>query len=874
MKKQFLFGICLMLGLSTCVFGVLGGGSGTKSDPYLISTADHLRLVTENDFFWSSHIKMIEGIDLEYKPIAHISIFSGVFDGDGHSILHFGNKETSWDPLPLFLNVKGGEIKNLTYIDPYIKCAPDSVYSEATTLSAYVRENSRIVNCHVINGHLEADPGTQENPGGNATGFIGTNEGSYISQCSFQGTVIGFQPAGFVGSNNMGTITDCYADIAVQGEQDASGFTAYNIGQISRCYTKGIVSSNYNSAGFVNSNFGEYDAEYPQYSFQGHISECSSFCSVYSALNMNTNAAGFAVMNVNGIIENSYCQGSVSGYWADGFAGLHSVDHMGTNAALINCYSSSYLTGTYKRGLVATRSGIATIQNCFWDTQTSGTSSSAGGVGKTTTQMQTQSTFTNWAFGTVWYMVKYPALRWEINPLQAQIDASQNGDVIVVPPGMYAGRLYFKGKNITLTSIDPTDPAVVASTVLMGRGIGSVVTFAGTENETCLLTGFTITNGYTTVRGGGIDGSECHASVRHCIIQDNTAYNCAGGGIWGIHGVIENCIARNNVAQYGGGIAKSNGIIKNTLIHGNTASTQGHALNNCDGTIRNCTIVAGNVGQQGLVSYCDGLFENTILSYSSGNLFLLHTAAMRYCCYSGAAGESNISTDPLFVDAANGDYHLLPDSPCIDAGDPASDYSNEPMPNGGRINMGAYGNTPEAALSRDGLVPLGFEIISKTRTGRTTFEYELAVIVQNTHAHAMEEVQLRLVDADKAVIAVSDDLIVMDHIGIDEIKTSLDTFALTIDRSEPIAAGRLTWELIYYVQGQAQPASLLTMPLGAIDPVPGDITGEGDVNFKDFAILASQWDQSSQVPSADIAPPLNGHVGMEDLLYLAKNWLQ
>lgn len=40
------------------------------------------------------------------------------------------------------------------------------------------------------------------------------------------------------------------------------------------------------------------------------------------------------------------------------------------------------------------------------------------------------------------------------------------------------------------------------------------------------------------------------------------------------------------------------------------------------------------------------------------------------------------------------------DSPCIDAGDPASEFGLEPTPNGGRINMGAYGNTPQASNSR------------------------------------------------------------------------------------------------------------------------------------------------------------------------------
>ena len=38
-------------------------------------------------------------------------------------------------------------------------------------------------------------------------------------------------------------------------------------------------------------------------------------------------------------------------------------------------------------------------------------------------------------------------------------------------------------------------------------------------------------------------------------------------------------------------------------------------------------------------------------------------------------------------------------SPCIDAGDPKSEYKNEPKPNGSRVNMGAYGNTKEASRS-------------------------------------------------------------------------------------------------------------------------------------------------------------------------------
>ena len=82
----------------------------------------------------------------------------------------------------------------------------------------------------------------------------------------------------------------------------------------------------------------------------------------------------------------------------------------------------------------------------------------------------------------------------------------------------------------------------------------------------------------------------------------------------------------------------------------------------------------------------------------------------------GYAGTGNITSNPLFADAPNGDFHLQSTggrfnpatgqfvsdsqhSPAIDTGNPMSDFSNEPAPNGGRVNMGCYGNTAEASKS-------------------------------------------------------------------------------------------------------------------------------------------------------------------------------
>jgi hypothetical protein len=79
-------------------------------------------------------------------------------------------------------------------------------------------------------------------------------------------------------------------------------------------------------------------------------------------------------------------------------------------------------------------------------------------------------------------------------------------------------------------------------------------------------------------------------------------------------------------------------------------------------------------------------------------------------------GLGNIDADPFFADVNDSDVHLKSQagrwdpvnenwvnddvtSPCIDAGDPASPVGLEPFPNGGRVNMGAYGGTVEASRS-------------------------------------------------------------------------------------------------------------------------------------------------------------------------------
>ncbi|RLJ03959.1 MAG: hypothetical protein DRP08_02685, partial [Candidatus Aenigmatarchaeota archaeon] len=115
--------------------------------------------------------------------------------------------------------------------------------------------------------------------------------------------------------------------------------------------------------------------------------------------------------------------------------------------------------------------------------------------------------------------------------------------------------------------------------------------------------------------------------------------------------------------------------------------------------------------------------ENIISTYNN----IWNNTAGNY--NQASAGEGDISADPLFANPENGDFHLKSKygrwngtawvidnvtSPCIDAGDPADDYSNEPDYPNGRINLGAYGNTWEASL--------GTPLTTGTLKGKVTDE--------------------------------------------------------------------------------------------------------------------------------------------------------
>ena len=371
--------------------------------------------------------------------------------------------------------------------------------------------------------------------------------------------------------------------------------------------------------------------------------------------------------------------------------------------------------------------------------------------------------------------------------IQAAIDASVDGDIIILAPVTFSGEgnrdLDFNGLAITIRSIDPNDPDIVASTIIDCQGTETEphrgFYFYSGEGSDSILDGFTITNGYMEV-GGGIycDGSS--PEISKCVFSSNNAIVSGGGVYSGNKGncKITDCMFINNSSNNTGGAIKNNeaGLVKisNCKFIGNSVAGFGGAIDNYLTTseITNCGFISNSAGDSGaaihnnaesktaitnctfvansapkgralscshqdfIISLSSNISATNCIMWDGGDEIYNNdesTITISYSDIQGSwdgLGDNNIDVDPLFADSANGDYHLRSkrgryweeqnvwvldnvSSPCIDAGDLAVNPVDEPSPNGGRGNMGAYGQTPYASMSeraiagdinRDGLV--------------------------------------------------------------------------------------------------------------------------------------------------------------------------
>ncbi len=207
--------------------------------------------------------------------------------------------------------------------------------------------------------------------------------------------------------------------------------------------------------------------------------------------------------------------------------------------------------------------------------------------------------------------------------IQDGIDAASNGDTIIVAEGSYVENVSFNGKNIVLTSTDPLSPRVVDATIIDGNHAGSVAIFSGTEDESCILSGFTLQKG-NALSGGAICGG---TPLRHTAAT------------------IENNDVAVNEANCGGGVAYCDGLIEENLLIANSALADGGGFYDCDGLIQNNALRSNSAGCGGGLCGCDGTISDNGCAYNSGldgggfahchGLILRNTVAYCFADYAG-----------------------------------------------------------------------------------------------------------------------------------------------------------------------------------------------------------------------------------------------
>ncbi|MBC8526794.1 MAG: hypothetical protein H8D22_08050, partial [Candidatus Cloacimonetes bacterium] len=301
--------------------------------------------------------------------------------------------------------------------------------------------------------------------------------------------------------------------------------------------------------------------------------------------------------------------------------------------------------------------------------------------------------------------------------IQEGIDASVNGDTVLVQPGTYVENINYNGKNITVASLFLTtqDTSYISQTIIDGNQNGSVVTFESGEDTSAVLTGFTITNGNTGY-GGGIHCNDSSPSLKSLSIKDNFS-SPRGGGIYCIESspCLENITITDNSTDQGGGLYcrnNSNPILQNVSITGNTATNFGGGLlcrYNSNPSLYNVTIIGnstlGAIGWGGGI-YCTesspslvnvtitdnsawhgggihcqydcspNLLNSILWDNTPEEIYFYHdgepnTITISYSDIDGGSAgivtnnngtvywlEGNIDADPLFADPENGDYHL------------------------------------------------------------------------------------------------------------------------------------------------------------------------------------------------------------------------
>jgi hypothetical protein len=368
----------LLFGLATCAVSiVLASPSLAGSGPFEAGdgSIEHPYQIANVDQLQD----MDKALDAHYVLVADIDA-SSTHSGSG------------FRPIGVFTGTLDGQ--NHTITDLYMNHSTGPVGMFGYVAAPAKIKSVRLENVDVIGGWT-ATGGLA----GKAIGF-----GASISSCQTTGTVFGYSHVGGLVGDCLCEVTDCHSSCKVTAWQYVGGLVgSYFDGQLSSSYATGSVTGK----------------------------------------NPITDEGGVGGLVGYGAprIVDCYATGSVTGIHLEKIGGLFGIlEGTGNPAGPVSrCYSTGVVKGGngYVGGLIGKRTAKSTrVELSAWDVETSGQSTSAGGVGLTTKEMQDRATYgTYWDFAHTWDMISgltYPFLQGD-NPYFVRYGSGCAGPLLYTP---------------------------------------------------------------------------------------------------------------------------------------------------------------------------------------------------------------------------------------------------------------------------------------------------------------------------------------------------------------------------------------------------------------------------------------------------------
>lgn len=303
--------------------------------------------------------------------------------------------------------------------------------------------------------------------------------------------------------------------------------------------------------------------------------------------------------------------------------------------------------------------------------------------------------------------------------------ADNNGGKRLYGGGLHVWDAQLRATNATFEANWVT--STTSGDIVYGGGV--YLQGADARFEDCLFTN-NYAQGYRYAYGGAVAVDDATQLVlARCLAVGNYGtHNTSNptqetrGGALSLSGAAVEAVVDASTLRDNGDGATSYGDVyldggalamTNTIVAGNG----GVGVRVIAGSLEGVNVTVANQTGYGLTNAAAASLRSSIVWGNAGG-GLDGTVTVDYSTVQGAplvAGTDNLNVDPLFVDAAGRDYHLMSEeeswhnaaagwvtdashSPAIDTGDPADTrWALEPVPNGSRINMGAFGGTDRAS---------------------------------------------------------------------------------------------------------------------------------------------------------------------------------